>query len=216
MEKRWNIQQADDNTTTALQAVLKVNISLCGILVQRGIDDFEKALLAEESRKLHQNLPPFFICPEEVFHYKEMAKFTKQVQRFFDVFGKENVLVIIFDDFIKDTKKIFAQTLEFLNIENNFLPEFKIINPNKRIISRRFNEVLRKLSPSIITASRIIIPSKKIRKYLFESLQNINTRYTKRKDMSGELRKKLQVEFFGEVQELTQLLGRDLTYWCKD
>ena len=43
MEKRWNILRADEHTVTALQQSLKVNATLCTILVERGIDSFEKA-----------------------------------------------------------------------------------------------------------------------------------------------------------------------------
>jgi len=43
MQKRWNILSADTNKVIALQQALKINKTLCNILVQRGIDSFEKA-----------------------------------------------------------------------------------------------------------------------------------------------------------------------------
>jgi single-stranded-DNA-specific exonuclease len=43
MQKRWNILQADEERTRLLREALKINKTLCSILVQRGIDDFEKA-----------------------------------------------------------------------------------------------------------------------------------------------------------------------------
>ena len=43
MQKRWNILQADEEKTNLLQDALKINTILCRMLVQRGIDDFEKA-----------------------------------------------------------------------------------------------------------------------------------------------------------------------------
>ena len=43
MEKRWNILSADDAVVNSLQASLKINPVICKILVQRGIDSFEKA-----------------------------------------------------------------------------------------------------------------------------------------------------------------------------
>jgi len=43
MEKRWNILQADTIKSAALQQSLKVNAGLCSILVERGIDTFDKA-----------------------------------------------------------------------------------------------------------------------------------------------------------------------------
>lgn len=43
MEKRWNILTADPVTSSSLQQSLKINLLLCKILVQRGINTFEKA-----------------------------------------------------------------------------------------------------------------------------------------------------------------------------
>ncbi|MEO8172021.1 MAG: single-stranded-DNA-specific exonuclease RecJ [Sediminibacterium sp.] len=43
MQKRWNILKADEEKTNLLREALKINKTLCSILVQRGIDDFEKA-----------------------------------------------------------------------------------------------------------------------------------------------------------------------------
>jgi single-stranded-DNA-specific exonuclease len=43
MEKRWNILRADEHNVAALQQSLNINSTLCTILVERGIDSFEKA-----------------------------------------------------------------------------------------------------------------------------------------------------------------------------
>ncbi|MFZ9387041.1 MAG: single-stranded-DNA-specific exonuclease RecJ, partial [Chitinophagaceae bacterium] len=42
-EKRWNLLTADENKVLSLQQSLKINPLLCRILVQRGIDSYEKA-----------------------------------------------------------------------------------------------------------------------------------------------------------------------------
>ena len=43
MEKRWKILSAEENKVLALQQSLNVSFALCKILVQRGIDTFDKA-----------------------------------------------------------------------------------------------------------------------------------------------------------------------------
>lgn len=43
MQKRWNILSTPETKINALQESLKINRTLCNILTQRGIDDFEKA-----------------------------------------------------------------------------------------------------------------------------------------------------------------------------
>ncbi len=43
MQNRWNILKADEAKTASLQQSLKISPLICRILVQRGIDNFEKA-----------------------------------------------------------------------------------------------------------------------------------------------------------------------------
>ncbi|MEO6219511.1 MAG: single-stranded-DNA-specific exonuclease RecJ [Ginsengibacter sp.] len=43
MERRWNILPGDENKITELQESLKISHTLCKILIQRGIDTFDKA-----------------------------------------------------------------------------------------------------------------------------------------------------------------------------
>ncbi|MEO8109184.1 MAG: single-stranded-DNA-specific exonuclease RecJ [Ginsengibacter sp.] len=43
MEKRWKILSGDENKIADLQQVLKISYPLCKILVQRGVDNYDKA-----------------------------------------------------------------------------------------------------------------------------------------------------------------------------
>ncbi|MCZ2222600.1 MAG: single-stranded-DNA-specific exonuclease RecJ [Chitinophagales bacterium] len=43
MQKRWNILEADSGKVASLKNDLKINETICKILVQRGIDNYEKA-----------------------------------------------------------------------------------------------------------------------------------------------------------------------------
>ena len=43
MQKRWNILSANPEEVASLQAALKINATLCTILAQRGINDYDKA-----------------------------------------------------------------------------------------------------------------------------------------------------------------------------
>ena len=43
IQKRWNILTADNDKVEELQKALTINYDLCKILIQRGIDTFDKA-----------------------------------------------------------------------------------------------------------------------------------------------------------------------------
>ncbi len=99
------------------------------------LEDFEEALSVEEDRKKGLRLPekPSFI---EGLFYREVGKYTDQVQRYVDVFGWEKIKIIIYDDFKSDTAGSYRETCEFLGVDSEFEPEFRVINPNKRVRSK--------------------------------------------------------------------------------
>jgi len=177
------------------------------------IVDFETALKAEEHRKLGLRIPPNVHFIESLF-YKKTAKYTEQVQRYLNVFGWENVHIIIYDDFKNDIAGIYRETLRFLGVEENFQPDFRVINPNKRIRSKTLQKFL--LNPSHITQhfGEVLI-SRLLYQKLLDKLKVLNIKYEPRLPMDPELRRRLLEEFVPEIERLSKLLGRDLTGWSK-
>lgn len=177
------------------------------------IECFEEALNAEEDRKHGLRIPPNVIFVEGLF-YRETVKYTEQVRRYLHIFGRENVYIIIYDDFKNETAKVYRETLRFLGVSEAFYPEFKVINPNKRVHSHRVKNFLQ--NPPMITKSigKVLIPYR-IRQRLVEKFKSLNIKYVPRSPMKPELRKKLQAEFMPEIEQLSELLGRDLTHWYK-
>lgn len=181
------------------------------------ITDFEAALEAEEERKRGSGIPESTWFAEALF-YRETARYTEQVRRYFDVFGRDNVHLIIFDDFRGDTAGVYRQTLRFLGVDETFRADFRIVNPNKhararskRLMRFRYNYplVVRRLG-------RLAVPSLPARRTLLRGFERLITRRTPHPPMDTQLRKRLQAEFAPEVETLSQLLGRDLTHWSRD
>ena len=101
MEKRWNIQQVNESATADLQSVLKVNNNLCRILVQRGIDDFEKAK-AYFRPKLTDLHDPFLM--------KDMRKAVDRIVTAIDT----NEKVLVFGDYDVDGTTSVALMYQFI------------------------------------------------------------------------------------------------------
>ena len=51
--------------------------------------------------------------------YIELGLYYEKVKRFLDIFGKENVMIIIFEEFTQNPKKIFQELLDFLEIKSD-------------------------------------------------------------------------------------------------
>lgn len=178
------------------------------------IPDFKEALSAEADRRNGRNISPTIKCPVEGLYYSEVAAYPDQVQRYLDVFGKEKVKVILFDDFVSDTKSVYTGLLRFLNLDETFIPEFKVFNASKTARSEGLKR-LTVASPGWMKAiGRLIFPHQsKRRDTLMQWLWKMNTKETPRKEMDPQLRMQLVHQFTPEIHRLEKMLERDLSHW---
>lgn len=84
--------------------------------------DFIKALSLESSRLEGRNIPKY--CYDPLFlHYSSLVDYKNYVEIYTDVFGIENVKIIIFDDIVNDEIKVYRGILGFLGAKNlNYSP----------------------------------------------------------------------------------------------
>ena len=101
MQKRWNILKADEKKVEALQRSLTISKVLCKILVQRGIDTFDKAKNYFRPQLSHLHDP---------FLMKDM---DKAVDRILSAI-KENEKILVFGDYDVDGTTSVACMYKFL------------------------------------------------------------------------------------------------------
>ena len=101
MEKRWNILQVDEIKTSALQQSLKINATICSILVERGIDTFDKA---------KDYFRPQLSGLHDAWLMKDMDKAVQRITAAFE--KKEKILV--FGDYDVDGTTSVACMYQFL------------------------------------------------------------------------------------------------------
>jgi hypothetical protein len=178
------------------------------------IENFRAALAVEEERKRGGHLParPY---PVQTLCYREMATYTPQVQRYLDVFGWQQVQVILFDDFTNDTARVYRDTCAFLGVSLDFQPEFPIINASKRVRSRTIRNVLSSPPSSLVRRlARAVLP-RPFRQRVLRGLGSLNVVDERRPALDPQLRRQLQTDFAPEVEQLSTLLKRDLRHWCE-
>jgi len=180
------------------------------------IDTFELALEAENDRKRGNKLPKrHHEMSVELLFYTQTAKFTEQLQRYFSIFGNDKVHVILYDDFKEDLDKVYKGVLQFLGVDPNVKINFDIINSNKIIRNRLVWKIMKYPPDYILNPWKRYVPSF-IRSTILKTVVNINTSYSPRPKMKFDTRRNLQNLFRSEIEDLSQLLGRDLTHWTRD
>ncbi|MEM9275157.1 MAG: sulfotransferase [Cyanobacteria bacterium P01_F01_bin.143] len=189
------------------------------------LPSFQEAI--EQESELRQKAEPLFDQGKrwrEVMH-TDLAKFYEQVAIYFNVFGQENVKVVIYDDFKKNISQVYQEILEFLEIDSAIVPQqFERVNSHKRyknyLFHRLFSnphetpELERKISSNLRNIVKLLMP-KKLRKQVRDRLINWNTVTSQRPEMAPEVHQYICKQLSPDIKKLSSLLNRDLTYWCQ-
>jgi hypothetical protein len=177
-------------------------------------DDFETAWRLQERRARGLDLPDRIPSPLLV-QYADIGRFGTQAERVLSLFPKEQVKLILYDDFAASPGKVYDDVLEFLVVPHDNRASFPRINENKRARMVWLRDFYRKPPPLLHRAFRglkqiagsdgIVAVKKKI--------VELNTVKERREPLSPALRSELAEAFRDEVALLSRILDRDLSHW---
>jgi hypothetical protein len=171
------------------------------------VEDFAVALSLDEERERSgapQGFPPR--------SYRSAVRYAEQIRRYLDVFGRERVHVILYDDFRDDILATYQRVCAFLGVDRGFKPELNVVNPNKRVRSRSLSTLVRR-PPEWMRPLLHRITSEDRRRRTRDVLMGWNTRFEQREQLPDALRARLMPEAERQVRELEGLLGVDVRAW---
>lgn len=175
--------------------------SLYSLYSRTGNEDlptFEEALAAEPERRQGRRIPPGAYYPAGLL-YTDAARNAARVERYFEVFGRENVHCILFEDFTRDTAGVYRKALEFLGVDPRFEAEF---DPRKAAQRVRMQAILQLRRA----------PEEVRRRMQFKEMKQHESA-APRPPLSPELTARLRELFSDDVSRLGELLGKDLGAW---
>jgi hypothetical protein len=171
------------------------------------LTDFEDALAAEDDRKLGRRIPPRARNVKALF-YRDVGRYSEQVERYLEAFGPERVHIIIFEEFRADPASAYHQTLEFLGVDSAFKPDLRVVNEGVERRSVRAQRL--RLAPVVVMLSRRAVP-KRIRPHVGRVWDVVTTRTKRRPPLDRAVAEKLRKELHPDVARLSEIVGRDLT-----
>ncbi len=141
--------------------------------------------------------------------YIEVSKYSNQVKRYLEVFGKENIFFIDYDDFKKNTAKTVKEVYMFLELDNDFRPSF---NKKYNTYSAPRNAFIRFAYSLIFFRKMVVNILPKKFKNIIKNILFISDRKPK---ISQNTRGFLQKKFEPDLRELSNLLSTDFLKWIK-
>jgi len=177
---------------------------------------FAEALRAEPERRAGRGLGrQTYFGPGLV--YRDVPRFARQVQRYFQAFGRERVKVVLLEDLAANPAAVYQDALKFLEVDDTHrLRAFDRINPAVAVNSRALRAVLNDpITRTTVRTIRRVLPRRLLdAAYRVESfLTRCNSSTQRPPPLEPELKAQLRREFAAEVEQLGELIGRDLSHW---
>jgi hypothetical protein len=168
--------------------------------------DLRKAMAREQLRR--EQKPVLWYSPERV-------QYAEQLRRYREAFSPEQVLVLIYDDFRADNEGTIRRVLEFLGVDSAAAVAPSEANRTVLVRSPRMYETFRALYLGRGPASRVVkagvkaVTPKRFRQDSLRALRN-GVMYGKPAPPDEQLMLELRRSYKGEVEKLSDYLGRDL------
>lgn len=120
-----------------------------------------EGLKLEPERKKWRLLPNHhFLRVPSSLYYSDRVSFTEHLERFLEYFPKKQIHIIFLKELRSNPKRVYRETLKFLEVENSFTLDFNIYNKksNKRyrllfiktLASKGYFKYFRKILPIAI------------------------------------------------------------------
>jgi hypothetical protein len=174
-----------------------------------------KAISLDGPRREGRHIPRRSHVPQ-LLCYSEHVRYVDQLRRYHAVFPREQVLVVIYDDFRSDNLQTVRGVLRFLEVDDTLAIEPTQVKQTARSIrSQRLDDLLRSViqgrSP-LARAARGTIKAFTSRTLRQDAIRTTRTRavFTDVPDEDAELTLDLKRRFLGEVISLSEYLDRDL------
>lgn len=175
--------------------------------------DFHTAWQLQDQRAAGSSISRHCREPAKLL-YGEIGKLGAQVEAVLKVFPREQVKLILFDDFIKNTGQVYDEVLDFLGLEHIGGLSFEPINTNEVSRFRWLTVFTRRPPRFLVDLSQGIKRLLGLERLgIIDRLVNFNQEARKRQPLTAEFRAELQQYFKADIDHLSSQLGRDLSVW---
>jgi hypothetical protein len=173
-----------------------------------------KAIALEPLRREGKRIPRRSVRPQALY-YSERVRYVEQLRRYHDVFGADQVLVLIYDDFRADNEATVRRVLKFLGLPDDGPVGVLDANPTVQMRSQALDDIVHAVSVGVGPTSRAVksaikgvTPAGVRRRALRTAQQRVVVGRPAPAD--ERLMAELRERYRGEVAALSDYLDRDL------
>jgi len=117
--------------------------------------DLLKAIALEGRRREGRDIPRHSYWPQALM-YSDRVRYAEQLRRYHAVFPREQVLVLIYDDFRADNEGTVRRLLRFLDVDEDVPLTVLEANPSVNVRAVRFDSLVREVRQGRSAGSRAL------------------------------------------------------------
>ncbi len=184
--------------------------------------DLRKALALEADRRRGERIPRHTYWPQALL-YSEHVRYVEQLRRYHELLSREQMLVLVYDDFRANNEATVRRVLDFLGVADvDVGVDATEANPTVRARSQRLHELVHALSvgrgPVSLGAKQVVkaVVPQRLRRRALQTVQR-KVVFAEPPAPDEQLMAELRARYRGEVVALSEYLGRDLvSLWGSD
>jgi hypothetical protein len=183
--------------------------------------DLRRALELEPLRRQGRKIPRRSTRPQALL-YSDRVRYVEQLERYENVFGREQMLILIYDDYRRENEATVGRVLRFLGLDDAVELQPREANPTVQMRSQQFDEIVHRFSVGRGPVSRGLkslvkaLTPQRLRRDALEAVRGSLVLGPVRPP-DEELMRELRLRYRPEVERLSEHLGRDLvSLWGYD
>ncbi len=176
-------------------------------MVRVGIEplDFDEAISLEESR-VQLNWAWHW-------HYKKLGLISSNIQEYIDIFGREKLLFIKYEDFKVDNQGVLKSICRFLGVDDTFKFESTVVNTSDQPTWKLLHRVYSNPSSIVNRFTRIALPLY-FREKLKMLYQSINLSQSA-ENFDNNDEERLKAKYKTEIIRWQEMTGLSLSDWLE-
>ena len=169
-----------------------------------------QALEAESQRMLDPDFNKHVSGWKYNYAYTDRARYSPQVSRYIDVFGRENVAIYIFEEFFADIESSMRDLFGFIGVDPGFrIRQTAQHNRQGRVRWKWLHRLYFENSRAAEVVRRIM-PAR-FRRAIMMAMYRLNTKTAPRQSLPDGQYRQLMKTFESDIHVLEGILGRDLS-----
>jgi len=150
----------------------------------------------------------------QLLYNSDIGKYYEQIKRIYDLFPKEQIKIILYDDFVQSNLNVYKETLDFIGVPYDGRESFGRINDAKKPKNKFINKIVQRPPAFLMPIAKVVRKiTGKPRLGILTFFDKLNRNKVDKQKLTDEFKQQLAAFFHDDIEKTARLIDRDLSRW---